>query len=366
LTVIKKHDGTAWQETIVGRAGQWDGAQTIRAETASTTLTSVDAGRVVAMNSSSATVITVNSSTSFVPGQRVDFLRQGTGDVVIGGTGVTIHATPGLKLRARYSGASLLCVRPNVYVLAGDLDETPQVSVTGAIDDYIFASGSDVYRVARWTTSGTIAPTTPIAVEYLVVAGGGGGGGSQNAPNFRSGGGGGAGGLLTGQTVAPIGTSPVVIGAGGAGASEGQGATAGNSSVLGITALGGGGGGGVNTNGSSGGSGGGAGARFTSGGAGTASQGNSGGSSDTNAGGGGGGAGGVGQNGAGGTGALGGAGSSSSIAGSSLVYAAGGRGGASSGSVSGVDGLGQGGSGSWNNALAGSGGNGVVIARWKL
>lgn len=83
------------------------------------------------------------------PGQRVDFLQQGTGNVVIGGSGVTINATPGLKLRARYSGASLLCIRPNVYVLTGDFNETPQVSITGAIDDCIFASGSDVYRVAR-------------------------------------------------------------------------------------------------------------------------------------------------------------------------------------------------------------------------
>jgi hypothetical protein len=33
----------------------------------------------------------------------------------------TVNGTPGLKLRARYSAATLLCVAADSYVLLGDL-----------------------------------------------------------------------------------------------------------------------------------------------------------------------------------------------------------------------------------------------------
>ena len=94
----------------------------------------------------------------------------------------------------------------------------------GTIADYV--SGSDVYRVHVFTTSGTFTvselstnPSVGNEIEYLVVAGGG-GGGDDDA------GGGGAGGFrtnLTGHPVkaadytAALGTYTVTVGGGGAG-----------------------------------------------------------------------------------------------------------------------------------------------------
>jgi hypothetical protein len=141
-------------------------------------------------------------------------------------------------------------------------------------------------------------PINGLPVEYLIVAGGGAGG-------RHHGGGGGAGGLLHGYTKASLSTGSytVVVGAGGAkntgtnstpnvAASNGQ-----NSSVFGLTSIGGGGGGQYNVqNAGSGGSGGGSVNWSTSkaGGSGTSGQGYAGsnGSTYQNTGGGGGGSGG--------------------------------------------------------------------------
>ena len=95
----------------------------------------------------------------------------------------------------------------------------------GTIADYV--SGSDVYRVHVFTTSGTFVVSELSTddnlgnnIEYLVVAGGG-GGGDDDA------GGGGAGGFrtnLTGHPVkaadypASVGTYTVTVGGGGLGA----------------------------------------------------------------------------------------------------------------------------------------------------
>jgi filamentous hemagglutinin family protein len=158
-------------------------------------------------------------------------------------------------------------------------------------------------------------------VNYLLVGGGGGGGSNWG------GGGGGAGGVLTGTT---SGSSwNISIGAGGLGATAGNGSSGGSSSAFGVTAFGGGGGGAGGSAGLSGASGGGAGGISANAG-GAATQGYSGGTSLANTGGsGGGGSGGAGS--AGGTqsaGGSGGLGTTNNISGNSVIYAAGGGGGA--------------------------------------
>lgn len=156
------------------------------------------------------------------------------------------------------------------------------------------------FRYHVFNTSGTFQITKGSAdLEYLIVAGGGGGG-------YQVGGGGGAGGLLNGSATVGVGTYAVVIGAGGAG-STGTSTHAfngSNSSVLNLTAIGGGYGGNHNVGydiPTSGGSGGGGGGNSSSqridGASGTTGQGNKGGmgwASSNWSGGGGGGAGGVG------------------------------------------------------------------------
>ena len=225
---------------------------------------------------------------------------------------------------------------------------------------------------------------TSYIVEYLIVAGGGGGSGAH------SGGGGGAGGYLTSTFNVSSGVAfNVIVGGGGAGGGGGGG-NGQNSSVFGISAIGGGQGGveAGPTSGASGGSGGGgAGGQFTgAAGAGTAGQGNNGGignngSSNYGSGGGGGGAGGAGGNGVSGlsasnAGATGGIGRNTNATwatatgtGVSGYYAGGGGGGCwnngafGQGAAGGLGGGGAGandgtGSGSPGTANTGGGGGG--------
>ncbi len=207
-----------------------------------------------------------------------------------------------------------------------------------------------------WVVSGNADVNPPIS--YLIVAGGGGGG--------RVGAGGGAGGVEIGTSRILIGSYPVTVGSGGAGATtEVRGTSGSLSSWNSIIALGGGGGGSysnplspANNEGGSGGSGGGGeqgeGTGFAPGGTGFLGEGNAGGQgyllgASYVAGGGGGGASAVGADAtSGGVAGAGGAGTASSISGSSVTYAGGGGGGADSRSpttTGGAGGTGGGGNG---------------------
>jgi hypothetical protein len=84
-----------------------------------------DKDKLVEMNSSSANTLTVplNSSEAFPIGSQINILQTGTGQTTIAPVSgsVTINATPGLKLRAQWSSATLIKRAENVWVLAGDL-----------------------------------------------------------------------------------------------------------------------------------------------------------------------------------------------------------------------------------------------------
>jgi hypothetical protein len=105
---------------------------------------------------------------------------------------------------------------------------------------------SDVgnYRIHTFTGSGTFSVTSPGPVEYLIVAGGGGGGSGRHC------GGAGGGGVLYGSFMAYSSSYSVIVGSGGTAApanglgAVGFSANGGNSSVFGLTAIGGGAGGG--------------------------------------------------------------------------------------------------------------------------
>ena len=166
----------------------------------------------------------------------------------------------------------------------------------------VYTVGGQKYLSHTITSSGIVTVTgNNVIVDYLLVAGGGGGG--------CLGGGGGAGGVLTGTAKKlEVGDYNVTIGGGGLnGGDNVRGATGGNTTAFGLTALGGGGGGShdggnVSISGSNGGSGGGGSDNNNSygPGSGTSGQGNNGGngsptySNNYRGGGGGGGAGGVG------------------------------------------------------------------------
>jgi hypothetical protein len=107
-----------------GIQGDWATPQSIRSVTSSTdTPTSSDRGRLININTSSGAVtITINGSLDLTIGVRIDFAWIGAASsVTFAESGATIYRTPGLKLRTRYSTASLICVATDTYLLAGDL-----------------------------------------------------------------------------------------------------------------------------------------------------------------------------------------------------------------------------------------------------
>jgi len=93
---------------------------------ASRALTLSDAGRTLRVSSSSDVTITVplNSTTPFVIGQKIEFIRKGTGELIFAGesVGVTINSkNSNKKIATQYSGAVLVKDADNTWILIGDL-----------------------------------------------------------------------------------------------------------------------------------------------------------------------------------------------------------------------------------------------------
>ena len=359
-------------------------------KTASYTVTVADilAGTTICMNSASATVITLPSS-SLVNGMRLNVFSVNTGAVTF--TGGTVTGTVN-SISAQYSGVSLTydsaaavwwCLPFSSGASAANFTNTATGTYTG-------------YKYVVFTGNGTLTTDRAGYADIVCIAGGG--GGSDYAA-------GGAGGYFATSIFLPVGSLTVTIGGGGAGAVAGsQGSP---SVVANVYSLGGGFGqsysGTSSVTLSSGGSGGGgtpsasatkyspglplAGSQGFAGGGGQQTD-----AAPYNAGGGGGSAGaGVTATGSGG-GGNGGAGTSNSIAGStptstytagSFTYAGGGGGGTNTGTVAGTGsggggnggknatgmtagtantGGGGGGRGSGANSGA-NGGSGIVIVR---
>jgi hypothetical protein len=61
------------------------------------------------------------NSRTYPVGTSFDIFRANTGNVTVAGSGATVNGTPGLKLRARYSSATLFKRSANTWVLIGDL-----------------------------------------------------------------------------------------------------------------------------------------------------------------------------------------------------------------------------------------------------
>jgi len=94
---------------------------TINAKTANYTLVAGDVNKLITMSSASALTLTVPNGV-FTAGQQVNLQQIGAGQVTVASDGTTtITSTPGLKLRAQYSAATLICTGTNTFTLVGDL-----------------------------------------------------------------------------------------------------------------------------------------------------------------------------------------------------------------------------------------------------
>jgi len=111
-------DGTQTKEGVPSRTP-------IIQKTASYTLSALtERDSMIEVASSSATTITIpaNSSVAYPVGTSIDILQTSTGQVTIAaGAGVTVNATPGLKLRTQWSGATLFKRATDTWVVYGDL-----------------------------------------------------------------------------------------------------------------------------------------------------------------------------------------------------------------------------------------------------
>ena len=111
-------DGTQTKEGVPSRT-------TIIQKTAGYTLAALNE-RDSLIEVSSATGVTVtiptNATTAFPIGSSIDILQTGAGQVTIAGAvGVTVNATPGLKLRTQWSSATLMKRATDSWVVVGDL-----------------------------------------------------------------------------------------------------------------------------------------------------------------------------------------------------------------------------------------------------
>ena len=97
----------------------------INAQTGTTyTTVLADQSKLVTLTNASAITLTIpaNSSVAYPVGTKIDFAQLGAGQVTVAGAGgVTVNATPTLKLRDQYSGASCIKTATDTWLLVGDL-----------------------------------------------------------------------------------------------------------------------------------------------------------------------------------------------------------------------------------------------------
>ena len=110
------NDGTKYERIV--------GDTLTNAQTAAYTLVLADRSKMVEMSVASGHNLTVptNANVAFPVGTTITVLQTGAGQTTIAGqSGVTINATPGLKLRAQWSSATLIKRATDTWVALGDL-----------------------------------------------------------------------------------------------------------------------------------------------------------------------------------------------------------------------------------------------------
>lgn len=107
--------GGAWYRAL----SQTDLYASTNAQAAGYTVLTSDLGKIIEMSGGG--TLTITDSGSFPVGFTVDVLQTGSSQVTIAGNGFTPNATPGLKLRAQWSSATLIKRALNSWVVLGDL-----------------------------------------------------------------------------------------------------------------------------------------------------------------------------------------------------------------------------------------------------
>lgn len=96
----------------------------INQQTVSYTLLSSDVGKMVEINNASGVTLTVppNTDQTIEIGSSIVVLQTGAGQItLLGGSGVTVNGTPGLKLRGQWASVTLVKRAINTWIAIGDL-----------------------------------------------------------------------------------------------------------------------------------------------------------------------------------------------------------------------------------------------------
>ncbi len=106
------YNGSAWTDLI--------STGSVSNKTANYTTAATDAGNTI---NSTGSAITVTVSDTLNAGQRIDFVRTGSGQITFAaGSGVTLNSKGSkLKTAGQYAAASVLCLASGSYLLVGDL-----------------------------------------------------------------------------------------------------------------------------------------------------------------------------------------------------------------------------------------------------
>lgn len=116
--------GDGSQLTGIDLSIKKDKLNSFNAQAASYTLVLGDADKIVEMEVASANTLTVpnNDTVAYPVGTEITILQTGAGQTTLTpASGVTINATPGLKLRAQWASATIIKRSTNVWVAIGDL-----------------------------------------------------------------------------------------------------------------------------------------------------------------------------------------------------------------------------------------------------
>ncbi len=112
---LQIYDGANWLSVV-------DPLYDFNAQSSSYTLVIADSFKMIEMSSGGTLTIPLEASVNFPIGTAIDILQTGSSQVTIAGaSGVTVNATPGLKLRAQWSSATIVKRSSDTWVAMGDL-----------------------------------------------------------------------------------------------------------------------------------------------------------------------------------------------------------------------------------------------------
>jgi hypothetical protein len=112
---LQIYTGSTWESVV-------DPVYVFNQKSTSYTLVIADAFKMIEMSAGGTLTIPLDATVNFPVGTAIDILQTGSSQVTIAGaSGVTVNATPGLKLRAQWSSATIVKRAANTWVAMGDL-----------------------------------------------------------------------------------------------------------------------------------------------------------------------------------------------------------------------------------------------------